>query len=99
MLLIFRALSRCKSRVSFGGHNEVVFVQPLDGMCPPCDCHLTPFGQQTRRVTFLFSQRANAIGEDQTMPEIVEHKCLGAMFNPIPFHTFPPPSLPTIPRT
>src|SRR5687767_10298646 len=49
--------------ITLGCHNEIVFVQATDLMCPPVECYLPPLCDDQRMMIFLLGNRANFVRE------------------------------------
>src|ERR671924_214984 len=54
------------------GHDEVVALQALDGVGPPGDSYLAPFGGDRRVMALLFSDPAHLVGKIEGGLEVLE---------------------------
>jgi hypothetical protein len=60
--------------VRFCRHDEIVAMQPLDFVRPPCDRRPTPFGQQRGVMPLFLCKLANLLREFRRLRKIVDRK-------------------------
>src|SRR6266536_6196711 len=60
--------------VGFGGHDEIVAMQPTDLVSPPRDRDSPPFGQNGRVMSFPLGELSHSSSKRQSLSKILEAK-------------------------